>query len=200
MGAETRRQLLDAGLDAVRAGGYSGVSIKDVVRAAGVPKGSFHYYFPSKEAFALALMKHFAGRMAAVADALRPDPSQQDGSVPAAERLRRFFRAYADRMAEEGYRTGCLFGVLALEAPALGETVRARVEAGLTGFAAALAPMVREAQADGAVDPDLDPDETAAALVDAWQGALLRMRATGDGGPLRRFERVVLGRLIAAPA
>jgi TetR/AcrR family transcriptional repressor of nem operon len=191
MSAETRRQLLDVGLDAVRAGGYSAVSIQDVVRAAGVPKGSFHYYFASKEAFALALMKHFAGRMAAVADTLRPD-----GRAPAADRLRRFFRAYVARMAAEGYRTGCLFGVLALEAAAVSDAVRERVAAGFDAFAAALAPVVREAQAEGAIDPDLDADDTAAFLVDAWQGALLRMRVEGGDAPLRRFERIALDRLI----
>lgn len=191
MGADTRRQLLDVGLDAVRAGGYARVSIQDIVRRAGVPKGSFHYYFASKEAFALALMKHFAGRMAAVADTLRPD-----GATPAADRLRRFFRAYAARMADEGFRTGCLFGVLALDAASVSDAVRARVAAGLDAFAAALAPVVREAQADGAIAAALDADAVAAFLVDAWQGALMRMRVEGGDAPLRRFERVALGRLI----
>lgn len=194
MGAETRRHLLDVGLDTVRAGGYARVSIQDIVAAAGVPKGSFHYYFPSKEAFALALMKHFAGRMAPVAATL-----EADSDAPAVERLRRFFRAYAARMDAEGFRTGCLFGVLALDAGAVGPVVRDRIDAGLAAFAAALAPHVRAARDEGSLAQDTDPDALAAFLVDAWQGALLRMRVERSGAPLQRFERVVFDALFGPP-
>jgi TetR/AcrR family transcriptional repressor of nem operon len=74
------------------------------------------------------------------------------------------------------------------------------VAAGLDAFAAALAPAIREAQADGAIAAEADADTLAAFLVDAWQGALLRMRVEGNDAPLRRFERVVLGGLLGGPA
>src|SRR5258708_26086780 len=40
-----------AGLDLVHARGFTASGVKDITDAAGVPKGSFYAYFPSKEAF-----------------------------------------------------------------------------------------------------------------------------------------------------
>ena len=52
---EVRRRLLAAGLDLVHARGFAASGVKDITDAAGVPKGSFYAYFPSKEAFAAAI-------------------------------------------------------------------------------------------------------------------------------------------------
>jgi TetR/AcrR family transcriptional repressor of nem operon len=189
MSQKTKVKLLDVGLDAVRRRGFAAVSIKDIVAAAGVPKGSFHYYFASKDAYALALMDHFGRHMADVAAVLNADPKR--GPV---ERLHDFFAAYAKRMADEKYQTGCLLGVLAAEAGDLAPPVRARVEAGIAAFAGFLAPTLREAQAAGAVAGD--PEVLARALVNAWEGALLRMKAEGSAAPLKDFEAMVFGGLL----
>ena len=47
---EVRKNLLAAGLDLVHARGFAASGVKDITDAAGVPKGSFYAYFPSKEA------------------------------------------------------------------------------------------------------------------------------------------------------
>jgi TetR/AcrR family transcriptional repressor of nem operon len=191
MSQKTKLKLLDAGLDAVRRRGFAAVSIKDIVDAAGVPKGSFHYYFASKDAYALALMDHFGRHMADVAAAIAADPG-----LSAVERLRGFFRAYGARMAEEGLATGCLLGVMAAEAGDLGPAVRARVAAGLTAFASFLAPHIRAAQQAGAIARGIEPAALASFLVDAWEGALLRMKTDGTDAALKDFERVAFGGLL----
>jgi TetR/AcrR family transcriptional repressor of nem operon len=191
MSQKTKVRLLDVGLDAVRRRGFAAVSIKDIVAAAGMPKGSFHYYFPSKDAYALALMDHFGRHMTDVGMTLSADP--EAGPV---ERLRRFFGAYAKRMEEEGYETGCLLGVLAAEAGDLAPEVRARVEAGLAAFAGFLVPPLREAQKAGAIASDIEPEALARSLVNAWEGALLRMKAEGSAAPLQDFETLVFGGLL----
>ncbi|MEJ2121270.1 MAG: TetR family transcriptional regulator C-terminal domain-containing protein [Alphaproteobacteria bacterium] len=193
MSQKTKLKLLDVGLDAVRRRGFAAVSIKDIVAAAGVPKGSFHYYFASKDAYALALMDHFGRHMADVAAVLNADPTR--GPV---ERLRDFFAAYAKRMADEMYETGCLLGVLAAEAGDLAPPVRARVEAGLAAFAGFLTPTLRAAQKTGAVAGD--PEVLARALVNAWEGALLRMKAEGGPAPLEDFEAAVFRGLLRRAA
>ena len=189
---KSKTKLLDAGLEAVRRRGFAAVSIKDIVDAAGVPKGSFHYYFANKEAYALALLDHFGRHMADVAATI-----SGDRTLGPVERLRRFFDAYAARMDGEGHATGCLLGVMAAEAGDAGPALRSRVEAGLTAFASFLTPHVKAAQEAGALNPDLDAAEMAAFLVDAWEGALLRMKATGGAQPLEAFQRVAFGALFA---
>ena len=48
--ATTKAALVDAGTQLMLEQGYHHTGIQDVLQAAGVPKGSFYYYFPSKEA------------------------------------------------------------------------------------------------------------------------------------------------------
>ena len=58
--APTKATLVDAGLHLMLEKGYHHTGIQEVLQAAGVPKGSFYYYFPSKEAFGRAVIAQFA--------------------------------------------------------------------------------------------------------------------------------------------
>jgi TetR/AcrR family transcriptional regulator, transcriptional repressor for nem operon len=62
----SKTRMLDAAVQAIRAKGYSAMTIDDVCLAAGLTKGSFFHHFKSKEALALAAAGHFA----AMADSL----------------------------------------------------------------------------------------------------------------------------------
>ena len=56
---EVRKRLLAAGLDLIHLRGFAASGVKEITDAAGVPKGSFYAYFPSKEAFASAILDAF---------------------------------------------------------------------------------------------------------------------------------------------
>jgi TetR/AcrR family transcriptional repressor of nem operon len=64
---------------------------------------------------------------------------------------------------------------------------------------AQLACLLKEAQALGEVDQDLDPNEAAAFLIDAYEGALLRMKVDGSSAAFGRFRRFALDALSAKP-
>jgi len=55
-----KEHLLNAGLNVMKSHGYNGTSVKDIVDAAGVPKGSFYNYFASKEIFAIEALEAVA--------------------------------------------------------------------------------------------------------------------------------------------
>ena len=54
-----RQHIIDVARAIITHKGYSAVGISEIVKAADIPKGSFYYYFPSKEAFAEALLEHY---------------------------------------------------------------------------------------------------------------------------------------------
>src|SRR6266571_6647100 len=58
--APTKATLVDAGLHLMLEKGYHHTGIQEVLQAAGVPKGSFYYYCPSKEAFGREVIAQFA--------------------------------------------------------------------------------------------------------------------------------------------
>ena len=54
---KTRASILDAGKQALRDGGYSGLSTRKIAEAAGVPLSQIHYHFGSKQGLVLAVLE-----------------------------------------------------------------------------------------------------------------------------------------------
>nr|WP_238391682.1 MULTISPECIES: TetR/AcrR family transcriptional regulator [unclassified Mycolicibacterium] len=180
-----------AGLELVHAHGFAASGVKDITDAAGVPKGSFYAYFPSKEAFAAAILEHYwsdiEARILPLLDA--------DGL--AGERITRFFHALADEHESADFLLGCLVGNMSLELGGSSEPVRAELTRILDRWDEALAGCVRSGQgSSGDIDADLGAAELASVLIEAWEGAALRGKVTRSRAPYDRFETVTLPALL----
>ncbi|MEX0614578.1 MAG: TetR/AcrR family transcriptional regulator, partial [Methylophaga sp.] len=57
---ETRKLLIDTGTRVIGNQGFNPTGLNTVLQTAGVPKGSFYYYFASKEDFGLAIIDETA--------------------------------------------------------------------------------------------------------------------------------------------
>src|SRR5215470_16530753 len=175
---EVRRRLLAAGLDLVHSRGFAASGVKDITDAAGVPKGSFYAYFPSKEAFAAAILEHYwtdiEMRLLPILDA--------DGL--AQERITRFFHALADEHEAGDFMLGCLVGNLSLELGGSSEPVRTELMRILGEWDNALATCVRFGQGGpDEIRTDLQAEELASLLIEAWEGAALRGKVTRSRAP-----------------
>ena len=105
----TRAALVDAGLQLMLDQGYHRTGIQDVLQAAGVPKGSFYYYFPSKEAFVLEVIAQFAAAyVARLEQWLGDTPQSAHPPAPPSRRPARPVRAprvsggVPDRQSQSG--------------------------------------------------------------------------------------------------
>ena len=58
----TRQHILDTGLGIFAGKGFASVGLNELLRAAGVPKGSFYHYFESKEQYGQALLEDYFAR------------------------------------------------------------------------------------------------------------------------------------------
>jgi len=76
-----RSELIDAAQELFIAFGYNKTMIIDIVKKAGVAKGTFYYYFPSKEAILEAIIARYSTKLAAEIKNLGP-------SVTALHKLR----------------------------------------------------------------------------------------------------------------
>jgi TetR/AcrR family transcriptional repressor of nem operon len=188
---DVRRRLLGAGLELVHARGFAASGVKDITDAAGVPKGSFYAYFPSKEAFAAAILEHY---WSDIETRLLPI-LHSDGM--AQERVTRFFHALADEHEAGDFLLGCLIGKLSLELGGSSEPVRTELARILDRWDEALTECVRSGQ-DGAGDirDDLEAGELAALLIESWEGAALRGKVTRSRTPYDRFEAVTVPALL----
>jgi TetR/AcrR family transcriptional repressor of nem operon len=124
--SDARERLLAAATTLFRERAYSSVGVAEIAARAGVQKGSFYYFFPSKEALALAVIdEHWDWQRGEWAKML-------GGEGTALEHLRAVFDATAALQVEAlqgtGSVTGCLFGNLALEVSSISAPMQKRLQ------------------------------------------------------------------------
>ncbi|MGP4009681.1 TetR/AcrR family transcriptional regulator [Streptomyces sp. 4N124] len=124
--SDARSKILSAAQSLIELRGYSALGVAEICKAAGVPKGSFYYFFESKEALALAVLdEQWAAQRRDWDRALRSD---QEPLL----RLRQLFEdtAAAQRAGQAtcGTVSGCMFGNLTLELSNQTEPIRERLQ------------------------------------------------------------------------
>ncbi|MCB1955391.1 MAG: TetR/AcrR family transcriptional regulator [Rhodocyclaceae bacterium] len=179
---DTRQALVRAGVAVLTEKGFAATGIDEVLRAVGVPKGSFYHYFASKEGFGAEVIDAYAAYFARKLDRFLRDPV-----LPPLERIRAFADDAERGMRRHGFRRGCLVGNLGQEMAALPEPFRHRLLAVFEDWQARMARCLEEARTGGGLRPDADCGALAAFFWIGWEGAVLRAKLEQDAAPLRRF-------------
>ena len=188
--SDTRTLLIEEGLKVLLTRGCDGVGLAEILDAAGVFKGSFYHFFRSKEDFVGAVLDAYEQQSIALCRSIL-------GAVTRSPIAR--LRAYFDELervhgAEKPFG-GCLCGVLAQTAANRTPARRARLAAVFATWDAEFEGVLMEAQAVGEVDPGLDPKAVAAFLIEAYQGALIRMKVEDGSKAFQHFRTFALGSL-----
>jgi TetR/AcrR family transcriptional repressor of nem operon len=191
-GDKSRTALVEHGTQLMLRSGYAGTGLVELLQTAGVPKGSFYNHFDSKEAFGVELVQ----RCYAEHDELLASLLTQTDRSPL-ERVRSYFELLLQRAVEANPpMRGCLMGMLALEMAGSSEPLRESVSDAFQRWQDRLAGLLRQAQDAGELAPEQDPQQLAAVLLEAWEGALMRARATHDLESLRHSIDLALGGLL----
>lgn len=189
--SDTKQKIMEHGARLIHMKGFNHTGIQEILQAAGVPKGSFYFYFKSKEEFGLALVDYHVDRFDQWVD------TSLAGREPSPlNRLRSFFAGLRESFKHNECRGGCPIGNLTQEMGDLSEAYRVKLRNALERMTIAIGRCIELAQRAGEVDQSLNPYETAAFLLNSWEGALLRMKAEGSTGPLETFERMVFARVL----
>ncbi|MDK3016054.1 TetR/AcrR family transcriptional regulator [Pseudodonghicola flavimaris] len=173
----TRQSILDRGQMLVLQKGFVGVGLQEILKASGVPKGSFYYYFPSKEAFGCALLQRYVeGYLAQMDQLLAAD--LPDGRI----RLMRYWSAWLAGPEDpaRGWAEDCLVVKLAAEVADLSEDMRRVLNDGVAALVARIAGMIAEARADGSLPAGAPPQALAQMLYQMWLGAALLTKLSRD--------------------
>lgn len=175
--------LLDKGLDILWSRGYNGTSVNDIVCAAKVPKGSFYFYFESKEDFVVqALRRYFALKRKVTMEVLT-----EPGSGP----LERLYRYYAYRVAllkeKMNCTMGCMGSNIGVEMAEHSEKIRETIIAEEDKIRETIIAVVEEAREKNELNKDVDPTKLVNFMEDAFKGMLASMKATMCPQPLDNF-------------
>lgn len=182
-----KEQLVDRTLGVWLERGFEGSSVNDLVAAAGVPKGSFYNHFPSKEHFAVEHVRRYV--LTLQLESLRNAPGS------AVDAVRQHFVQQIMARREGRTEHGCLLGTFSNSVTESYPALREAVNEGFEQWIGALATVMSRARDAKEIVSERDPVELAAAMVDAFEGAIARKRATGSSNPLDVFLNVTLAEL-----
>jgi len=174
-----REKLASSAVDTLHTFGFRGCSIQDITEAAGVPKGSFFNHFENKEDLAIDAVRRYVQNA-------RVDLLFQEG-VPPLERLKNHFKFLSGGQAELGFERGCMLGRFASEMSQEYPRMREELRSVFDSWCGAVERVLREAQAAGDIDPRHDPAQLARFLVNAWEGAAIRLKISRDRSPIDDF-------------
>jgi TetR/AcrR family transcriptional repressor of nem operon len=168
--SDARDKILDAAQALIGLRGYSALGVAEICKAAGVPKGSFYYFFESKEVLALAVIdEHW------VVQRLDWERIMRSNTQPL-QRLRQLFEeTQAGQRAGQqscGTVSGCLFGNLSLELSNQTEPIRERLQEIFDKQVEMVDQVISEAQQQGDVSV-ADTHEAARSVVAQLEGQVL---------------------------
>ncbi|MGR6974135.1 TetR/AcrR family transcriptional regulator [Streptomyces cynarae] len=168
--SDAKEKILTAAQSLIELRGYSALGVAEICKTAGVPKGSFYYFFESKEALALAVLdEHWAAQQRDWGRILRSEAEPL-------ERLRQLFEeteaAQRAGQASCGSVSGCMFGNLTLELSNQTEAIRERLQQIFEAQVAMVEAVISEALARGEVTVS-DTHEAARSVVAQLEGQVL---------------------------
>ncbi len=188
--SDARERLVQAAVQLIYARSYSAVGVQEICARAGVQKGSFYHFFPSKRDLTIAALDELWRGLQerVVGPAFARD-------VPPLARIERFFdqsaRVQREFMEQSGQVLGCPLGNLALEMSTQDPLLRARIEALFQAAEQQIAQTLEEARQDGSA-PDIDPAGAARALFAYMEGVLLMAKTRNDPECIRELGRNAL--------
>ena len=190
-GAATRENVLNHAAALIRERGFRSTSIGDLLEKADVQKGSFYYYFPSKEALGHAVLDRW---MEDLNSHLLDYLTSPDGPPPL-ERIDACLEGFVAEQDKSGCRGGCPFGNLAIELADVHEGFRERLSAAFSSISGAFAGLLERAKRDGALRADADPAALGEFIVASIEGGILLAKVHKSCASLAMVLRVARAHL-----
>ena len=174
--------MIRSGLERLTEQGFVASGLDQILTRVGVPKGSFYHYFPSKEAFGLAVLDAYDDYFAKKLDRHLLAPEGTPLS-----RLKAFIDDAKQGLQRHDFRRGCLVGNLEQEVAYLPDTFRPRLLSIYQHWQSKVEDCLLEAQKNGAIAPEASCAALAEYFWIGWEGAINRARLTQSTQPLDRF-------------
>lgn len=175
---DTRQRLINSASDLFYSRSYGHVGVKEICEKAGVQKGSFYHFFPSKEKLTLAVLdEHFAFfKDEIIARSFNP-------AIPPMQRIDLLMEnayLFQKKIKEETGKTlGCPYGNISAEMSTLSESIQKitsdffhRIEVGFIG-------VLEEAISKGDIEA-INVEATATAMVSYIEGIMLLAKNRDD--------------------
>jgi TetR/AcrR family transcriptional repressor of nem operon len=183
--SDARDRLLHTAARLIHERGYTAVSVADICDAAGLKKGSFYHFFPSKLELVLETLDRYSAQYGEILD------RALDPALSAREQIGRMFGLLSDALFSNfrtcGVMRGCPLGNLALEMADRDPQIREKIEQIFGQWRTRFERVIRVGVERGEI-PRVDAGRVAEAFVATAQGAILLAKTFNDP---RMFDRIV---------
>lgn len=183
-----RENLLNQGVALFMDQGYHGTGLQEILDAVSVPKGSFYNYFDSKEDFCAEVIQYYIDPFIS-----RLSIHLNKSDADALGAIRRYFDELIAELEKNEFKGGCLLGNLMGEIGNTSDVCQESLQSAVRRYRDLLQSGLAKAQQQGAVRSDKSSEEMADLLVNAWQGALLRMKIEKSSAPIKQCCQDLLG-------
>jgi len=173
-GEETRERILEAATELIHQRGFKNTGVAEILAASGVPRGSFYFYFESKEELGCVLLARYRERQRETLPEVFPEDALAIPTILA------FFEQSVRSQIEGGCKSGCLLGNLAAEITDEHRGLRLELAGVIEDVEHALAGALARGQARGELRVDFAPEAAATFVLSVFEGSILLAKARRD--------------------
>ena len=186
---DTREKLLQVGFDLIWDNSYGSVSVDDICKRAGVNKGSFYHFFPSKAELVIAAYEEHWKEKRPILDRIF------SSQVPPLQRIHDWcqfmYEGQKEKAAEYGHVCGCPFASVGSEIATFDEKIRVKSEVLMNGGRKYVETAIADAIREGSVTVK-DPVTASLTIQSLLLGMLLEARVQNDLKVLENMESTIL--------
>lgn len=189
--ADKRALLIDIGTAIFTQKGFSSTGLDEIVQAAEVPKGSFYYYFGSKDEYAIEVIRNYGRYFSRKLERILEDP----GRSPL-ERLKAFTKEASAGVQRFEFKRGCLIGNLGQEMASLEENFRIVLLEVIHDWRKRFKACLDEAKTAGEIATPVDSAALSQFFWSAWEGAVLCAKLERSTAPLDNVSSLFFNQVL----
>jgi TetR/AcrR family transcriptional repressor of nem operon len=179
----THEEIIRKGAELIHAQGFNATGLQQILQAVGIPKGSFYFYFKSKEDFGLEIIDYFNAIISGIFTRYLSDKK-----IPPVRRLEKLFEYYEAAFQKNGAALGCPIGNLSLELADTNERLRVHLGGVIETLIAQIELCLQEAKRDKSIPVSLNTVDIARFIFHGFEGAVLHMKVVKSIEPFRAFR------------
>ena len=185
--SDAKENIIQSAIELIGRRNYNDVGVQEICNQAGVKKGSFYHFFPSKSELTItALDRMWSDFKAGMLD---PVYNSDLSAKQKFETLILKSQEYQKADTEcKGCVTGCSIGNLALELSTQDQAIRQKIESIFKEWAGYLEKMIIDSVNEGDLPGDTDPKLTAEAILAYLEGIALLSKTFNDPDVLGRLS------------
>jgi TetR/AcrR family transcriptional repressor of nem operon len=166
-------EILDIGYDVLRKNGYHNVGVNQILKEAGIPKGSFYNYFESKEDFATKVMQRYGQTNS---NWMQDFFSKSELSP--IESLKSFYKFMIDTNEKDEFLSGCIINNMSIEVGRINDTISSKANEQFINWLNILANVISKGQELNEITMKFTALEIAEFLHSGFYGTFSRMKVT----------------------